>query len=82
MKKKLLAGVALGALLIGAPAMAADMPVKAPKAPPVIPYSWTGFYVGANVGYSWGRANTDFAATNLAVIWTERVFAKANISMV
>ena len=67
MKKKLLVGVALGALLVGAPAMAADMPVKAPKAPPVIPYSWTGFYVGGNVGYSWGRATTDFAAENLAI---------------
>jgi outer membrane immunogenic protein len=33
---------------------AADMPTKAPKAPLVIPYSWTGFYVGANVGYTWG----------------------------
>jgi outer membrane immunogenic protein len=67
MKKKLLLGVALGALLVGTPAMAADMPVKAPKAPVVIPYSWTGFYVGGNVGYSWGRAETDFAATSLAV---------------
>jgi outer membrane immunogenic protein len=23
-------------------------------------YSWTGFYVGGNVGYSWGRANNDW----------------------
>jgi outer membrane immunogenic protein len=36
-----------------APAAAADMPVKAlPPAPIDI---WTGGYVGANVGYSWGR---------------------------
>jgi outer membrane immunogenic protein len=35
-------------------AIAADMPTKAPRAPAVIPYSWTGFYVGANVGYTWG----------------------------
>ena len=79
MKKKLLAGVALGALLIGAPAMAADMPVKAPKAPVVIPYSWTGFYVGANVGYSWGRANTDFAATNLAPFGLSGFSQKLNL---
>src|SRR5450759_2008747 len=37
-------------------ASAADLPVKAPayKAPVAIPYSWTGFYLGMNVGYSWG----------------------------
>jgi outer membrane immunogenic protein len=66
MKTNLFSGVALGALLMAAPVMAADMPGKAPIAPPVIPYSWTGFYVGANVGYSWGRAETDFSATSLA----------------
>lgn len=40
-------------------ASAADLPVKAPRyAPPLPPpYNWTGFYVGGNVGYSWG--NTD-----------------------
>jgi outer membrane immunogenic protein len=49
------------------PAAAADLAVKAPvyKAPPpiVAVYNWTGFYIGANVGYSWGRANTDYDAT-------------------
>jgi outer membrane immunogenic protein len=45
-----------GAMTTGA--MAADLPVKAPPmAAPVI-YNWTGFYIGANGGYSWGRANT------------------------
>src|SRR5579859_3812445 len=23
------------------------------------PYNWTGFYVGGNVGYGWGRADND-----------------------
>jgi outer membrane immunogenic protein len=42
------------AILIAGPAMAADMPVKAQGPPPVVVYNWTGFYVGGNVGYSWG----------------------------
>src|SRR5262249_23012685 len=41
-------------------AFAADMSVKAPPPPPPAPvYSWTGWYVGGNVGYSWGRASAD-----------------------
>jgi outer membrane immunogenic protein len=48
----LLAGIAFG--FVGG-AHAADMaPVlKAPPAPPAVD-PWTGFYVGANGGYSWG----------------------------
>ena len=56
MKKILLAGVALSALVAG-PAMAADLPVRAPaykSPPPVITYySWTGCYVGGHVGGVW-----------------------------
>jgi outer membrane immunogenic protein len=62
--KRLLAGVALVALSSGL-ALAADLRVKAPvyKAPPPTPiFSWTGFYVGANAGYSWGdwRPSSNF----------------------
>jgi outer membrane immunogenic protein len=56
------------AALIGTPAFAADMAVKAPKAlppPPAPVYSWTGWYVGGNVGYSWGSASNDFAFSQL-----------------
>jgi len=46
-------------------AFAADLnkPVyKAPPPPPPAPvYSWTGWYVGGNIGYGWGDANTDVA---------------------
>ena len=58
-----LAGTA--ALFISAPlsvAGAADMALKAP--PPAAPsVSWTGFYVGGNVGYRWSDPRTDAAAT-------------------
>ena len=35
------------------PAMAADLALKAPPPPPPPPFSWTGFYIGANVGGGW-----------------------------
>jgi opacity protein-like surface antigen len=53
MKKLLLAGIALTALL--APAMAADMPVKARPAPLPPPPDWSGFYVGVHGGYGWKK---------------------------
>jgi outer membrane immunogenic protein len=53
MKKFLLSGVALIALM-GA-AHAADVPVRGPiyKAPPAPVFNWTGFYFGGHVGYGW-----------------------------
>src|ERR1700758_3049509 len=61
--KKLATAIAAIAL-IGTPAFAADMAVKAPPLPPPAPvYNWTGWYVGGNVGYSWGNANTDLGGT-------------------
>jgi len=70
MKKQLLLGVALGALAVATSAMAADLPVKAPvyKAPVVAPYNWTGWYAGANIGYSWGRARGDFDEPTFAAL--------------
>jgi outer membrane immunogenic protein len=51
---KLATAIAVAAL-IGTPAFAADMAVKAsPRALPVAPaYNWTGWYVGGNAGYGW-----------------------------
>jgi outer membrane immunogenic protein len=57
--KKLLVGFAALAALLAGPALAADMPVKAVKAPPVLPYNWTGFYVGWDVGGGWSRHEFD-----------------------
>ena len=61
MKKLLLASAALAALSTGA--MAADL--GAPRMPVataiVMPsFSWTGFYVGGQVGYGWGKAQQPF----------------------
>jgi outer membrane immunogenic protein len=53
MNKTLIASVAVVALSITA-ARAADLAVKAPPPPPPVPvFSWTGFYVGANIGGAW-----------------------------
>jgi len=51
---------AIAALVIGAPVFAADMAVKAPPPAPAAVYSWTGWYVGGNVGYSWGNGDVSY----------------------
>jgi outer membrane immunogenic protein len=54
-------------LALGSAAFATDLPApvyEAPvyKAPAVAPlYNWSGFYIGGNAGYGWGKANTDIA---------------------
>jgi outer membrane immunogenic protein len=52
----LLASVASLALCVASAASAADMPVYLKAPPPV--WNWTGFYLGGNVGYSWGSSNS------------------------
>ncbi len=43
-------------------ASAADMAPRYAKAPPMTPvYTWTGCYVGGNVGAGWSRASTNDA---------------------
>jgi outer membrane immunogenic protein len=61
MKRILIAGAAMASLL-ATNALAADLaPRPYVKAPVIVDpgYNWTGFYVGINGGYSWGRANTN-----------------------
>jgi outer membrane immunogenic protein len=56
MKSILLASVSIAALFIAVEANAADLAVKAPRPMMAAPvYSWTGCYVGAHVGWGWGR---------------------------
>ena len=49
-----LAGAAFGALALGSPAMAADMPLKAPYLRPA--FDWSGFYIGGHTGYGRGSS--------------------------
>jgi outer membrane immunogenic protein len=63
MRRIISTGIGLLALagIMMQPAAAADLPTKATlyKAPPVVRvWSWTGFYAGLNVGYSFGRSRT------------------------
>jgi outer membrane immunogenic protein len=54
MKKAALGIIAIAAL-IGTPALAADMALKAPPPAPV--YSWTGCYIGIEGGGDWGSSH-------------------------
>ena len=72
MKKIALAAAAASLMFVGAgAASAADMAPRYAKAPPpvVAPiFSWTGMYVGGQVGYGWDRASwttTDHTLGNL-----------------
>lgn len=61
--KKVLLGTVCG-LGLAAPAVAADMsfPVKALPVAAVPAFSWTGFYIGANVGYGGDKFRYPFSA--------------------
>ena len=56
--KRLVNALAL-AVLIGAPALAADIPVKAPLSVPVA--TWTGFYGGIQVGGAWSDQAVNYS---------------------
>lgn len=59
LKTLLLAGAAIGALIVGSAAFAADLAASAPvyKATPMPPaFSWAGFYLGVEGGGAWGHS--------------------------
>ncbi len=60
MKKTLISIIATAAL-IGTPALAADMPLKAPPPSPAPAWSWTGGYLGVEGGGAWGRSQSVYS---------------------
>ena len=62
MVRLLLAGATLATLVAGR-AMAADLAVRS-YAVPAPPVGWSGLYVGANAGGTWGNANNLTMTTN------------------
>jgi outer membrane immunogenic protein len=69
--KSVLFGIAALVAMIGTPALAADMPLKAPPLRPP-PCVWCGWYMGANGGYGWegstGRLDPNFPTANSAAV--------------
>jgi outer membrane immunogenic protein len=66
MKKIVLGMMVSAALTVAGAAQAADMPLKA--APRVADtFSWTGFYIGAHVGGTWGTIESALSDGNLSL---------------
>ena len=67
-----IAGFVVSVLLTAIPlagAGAVDIPAKTPPpAATAAAFSWTGFYVGANVGGSWGNVAPGFRIAISAII--------------
>ena len=59
-----LAGAAVGAVALGSPALAADLPVKAPQYRPA--FDWSGFYIGGHTGYSRGSSSAVLSDPQIA----------------
>jgi len=72
MNKLLVTTIGLAAL-VATPALSADMPLKAPP-PPVPLWSWSGCYIGGNVGVGWRRTEwtTSFPAPVAAAVGVTR----------
>jgi outer membrane immunogenic protein len=61
-------GLVGAALLFAGPALAADLGTRPPayKAPALVPvFSWTGWYIGGNIGYGWGESTSPGITSNV-----------------
>jgi outer membrane immunogenic protein len=76
MRKMLLAGATASLVLGAVQAQAADMAVKArPYAAPVAAFTWSGAYVGGNVGGIWGQHRDDVAGVLISGTGADCAFA-------
>jgi hypothetical protein len=68
-KLHLLLAVVVATVAAGSVAWATDLPVKAPAVPAQIyaPYSWTGLYIGGNLGGGWANHTTDATLAGAAL---------------
>ena len=67
MRKSSLTLLAAAIGLAASQASAADLPRKAPVyVPPPPPMTWTGCYIGANIGGAWGRFEVDSSLGDLS----------------
>jgi outer membrane immunogenic protein len=55
--------------IVAIPALAADLPGKAPRQQPVAVADWTGFYIGGHAGYGWSKFD-DIDEGNLVGFFT------------
>jgi opacity protein-like surface antigen len=66
--QKLLIASVVAVGFFGAPALAADLPIKDPAySAPITapPYNWSGYYVGANIGGAWTSGSLNIPGNNL-----------------
>ena len=59
MFRKFLLG-SVGAIALASSALAAEPPPTPPPPPPIPIYTWTGPYIGAQVGYAWASGSSNF----------------------
>lgn len=75
------------ATIAASTAFAADMAPRYTKAPPPVVevWNWTGFYIGGNAGYSWGRTDTSVTffdtVTGAAIVLPPGSFTGSRFNM-
>ena len=67
--KRLLLAACCALLASAGTSLGADLPRPVYKAPPlapeyIAPFTWSGFYLGLNGGYAWGKADVSNSATS------------------
>jgi outer membrane immunogenic protein len=65
MRRSTFSAIALFVSAAAQPVLAADMPTKTPMVRAAPAFSWTGFYIGGNIGYSWGRSENEVIVAGL-----------------